>query len=177
MKYGTAYAKVAPCLIAFKKGSKLEYESYIKTAKWKAISLEVKERAGHKCRLCNSGSRLETHHRSYDHLGEEENHMNDLTCLCRKCHRLFHKNVKITHRGRITKGIKKEIPKYAKGNGDIKLNRKKIMDCRTYDGGFSKKIIEALGVSYPPPKGWTRKLVGTTISKDQFRLAFRAKDV
>lgn len=69
------------------------YQEYIQSDAWKQKSAEAKERAGHKCQLCNSSDKLETHHRTYDNLGYEED--NDLIVLCHKCHERFSENGKV----------------------------------------------------------------------------------
>lgn len=70
--------------------NKAQYHEYLKTPRWKVIADEVKKRAGWKCQVCNSSLDLHTHHRTYDHLGDELSHMDDLICLCSRCHRIFH---------------------------------------------------------------------------------------
>lgn len=76
-----------------------DYHEYIASPEWKAIADEVKARAKHRCSVCNSKDRLEAHHRSYLHLFNEAEHMEDLVCLCRVCHGLFHEEKKaLKHR-------------------------------------------------------------------------------
>lgn len=72
------------------KDSKSKYADYLKTDYWKAVVQAVKQRAGYRCQLCNSQHDLQAHHRSYDHRGNELDHLDDLTCLCRRCHAVFH---------------------------------------------------------------------------------------
>lgn len=68
----------------------IRYEQYLKTDYWKAVALEVKKRAGFRCQVCNSQLDLVAHHRCYDHRGNELQHLDDLTCLCSRCHSVFH---------------------------------------------------------------------------------------
>ena len=68
-----------------------EYQEYLKTDYWKEVSLLVKTRDEFRCRVCNSAKLLEVHHRCYRHKGEEKDHLNDLTTLCKKCHSLYHR--------------------------------------------------------------------------------------
>ena len=65
------------------------YLEYLKSPEWKERSKEAKERAGYRCQICNSGKRLEVHHRTYERLGSEL--PEDLTVLCRLCHELYSK--------------------------------------------------------------------------------------
>ncbi len=67
---------------------KTDYEVYLASPEWKAKSIAAKERAGNRCQLCNSRGPLDTHHRTYERLGNELSE--DLIALCRKCHSKFH---------------------------------------------------------------------------------------
>ncbi len=73
-----------------------EYVAYLQTDAWRAIAGKVKERAGHRCQICNSGNRLEVHHRTYAHIFNEAEYLDDLVCLCRGCHGLYHASKKRT---------------------------------------------------------------------------------
>jgi len=65
------------------------YFEYINSPEWKARAEKAKERAGHRCQVCNSPDSLHAHHRTYEHLGDED--PMDITVLCDKCHALFHR--------------------------------------------------------------------------------------
>lgn len=67
-----------------------KYNAYLKTDYWKKVSEAVKKRAEYRCQLCNSQHDLCAHHRTYEHRGNELNYLNDLVCLCRRCHEIFH---------------------------------------------------------------------------------------
>lgn len=66
------------------------YHEYLKSDYWKEVAYQVKKRAGFKCQLCNSQLDLVAHHRCYDHRGDELNHLDDLVCICQRCHGTFH---------------------------------------------------------------------------------------
>ncbi len=66
----------------------LPYEVYLKTDHWRNRRESCVNRFKNKCAVCNSDKDLEVHHRTYDNLGAEE--PDDTTCLCSKCHGLFH---------------------------------------------------------------------------------------
>ena len=68
----------------------MSYSDYLETPYWRQVSAAVKERAGFRCQICNSPHDLRAHHRDYRHRGREMEHLDDLTCLCHRCHCLFH---------------------------------------------------------------------------------------
>lgn len=68
----------------------IAYHDYLRSDAWKVVARTVKEHAGFRCQVCNSPDDLVAHHRSYAHLGDEMNHLGDLTCLCRPCHERYH---------------------------------------------------------------------------------------
>ena len=64
------------------------YHDYLQSSIWKALRKEALERAGWRCQVCNTGKKLEVHHRCYpDVLGTED--VSDLTVLCQRCHALY----------------------------------------------------------------------------------------
>lgn len=65
-----------------------EYQAYMGSATWRKRAAACKERAGHRCQVCNADGDLDAHHRTYARFMNEED--GDLTALCRKCHDLFH---------------------------------------------------------------------------------------
>ncbi len=72
----------------------VHYQTYLQSPEWAIKRNEARERAGHRCQVCNSpNGPLDTHHRTYDRLGREL--PEDLIVLCRSCHDLFHKNGRV----------------------------------------------------------------------------------
>lgn len=68
--------------------AKRGYKHYISySPRWKRKAKDCKRRAGNRCQVCNSPTRLEAHHRTYQRLYNE--HPSDLTCLCHDCHQLI----------------------------------------------------------------------------------------
>ncbi len=65
------------------------YHRYLQSKPWKIKSDNAKVMADHKCQLCYSPDGLETHHRTYDRLGEEK--ISDLIVLCSACHKKHHR--------------------------------------------------------------------------------------
>lgn len=70
----------------------MDYQDFLNTPYWKAISEAVKIKAGYRCQLCNSNIGLNTHHRCYDNHGDELHNMQDLICFCEECHNNHHNN-------------------------------------------------------------------------------------
>lgn len=70
---------------------KINYQEYLRSPQWKAIREWALERAERRCQLCNSGKKLNVHHRSYDRLGHEW--PADLTVLCHSCHEKHHDKI------------------------------------------------------------------------------------
>lgn len=67
---------------------KMNYDDYIKSEPWKQKSEKAKERAGYRCQCCYSDKNIQTHHRTYERLGNELD--TDLTVLCDECHSKIH---------------------------------------------------------------------------------------
>ena len=83
-------------LIAKGTGKRMDYYEYLKSPKWKQIRDAAIARAGYRCQVCNRPNGqviLDVHHRTYERLGNEN--PDDLTVLCRDCHRLFTENGKL----------------------------------------------------------------------------------
>lgn len=62
----------------------VDYQTYLRSRRWKARAERAKRRAGYRCQICNSSMNLEVHHRTYERLGYEAD--DDLTVLCARCH-------------------------------------------------------------------------------------------
>lgn len=66
----------------------MPYGEYLQTNHWRMTADAAKERACHRCQLCNVKGDLETHHRTYERRGCEADE--DLTVLCPRCHGKHH---------------------------------------------------------------------------------------
>lgn len=70
---------------------KMKYEDFLQTDYWKMVSEQARINAHYKCQLCGcKDKKLNVHHNTYEHRGEEFKHMEDLVCLCEDCHNYFH---------------------------------------------------------------------------------------
>lgn len=67
---------------------RIDYQRYLESRHWQRMRELARDAAGNRCQLCNSTDRLETHHKTYDHIGREL--LSELIVLCRDCHAKFH---------------------------------------------------------------------------------------
>ena len=83
-----------------------EYSNYLKSREWSIKRKKKLNLAKNRCQVCYSPNNLDVHHRTYVRFKHEL--MSDLTVLCRRCHALFHKRMKLHKtKGRKTKKQKK----------------------------------------------------------------------
>ena len=69
----------------------MDYDNFLMTPFWRAISLYVKRRDNRTCCKCGvTSGRMEAHHTTYANHGYELQHLDDLVCMCRKCHTAYH---------------------------------------------------------------------------------------
>lgn len=176
----------------------MPYAKFLVTPYWAAIAATVKSRAGMRCQICNSSTRIAAHHRTYDCHGYEHRSLNDLTCMCDSCHAIFH--VKMPAPPRIER-MPEELPfapsakprkreralekqRFAidevavardMPDGDpIVLTRSLVERCRT-NGSFTNEALRCLGVRRPLVSGWPGRLVGKVISREEYRNALRGR--
>ena len=58
----------------------------------------------------------------------------------------------------------------------FEVTDKFLFDNRTRKGGYTKKQIKALGISWPTRKGWKKKVIGQTISDRNKQLFISGKE-
>lgn len=68
-------------------------EVYLRSDHWQGVRKAALARAGNRCAVCNSPEGLDVHHRTYAHVGCEDE--TDVTVLCRDCHKVFHRSGKL----------------------------------------------------------------------------------
>ena len=71
----------------------MPYASYLATGHWHTVRKEALRRALYRCQLCNAAGPLQVHHRTYAHLGWEDEHLTDLIALCGRCHAKHHNKI------------------------------------------------------------------------------------
>lgn len=73
----------------------LRYQKYLRGKTFKQIREQVLERDGWRCQCCgrglDDGIQLTVHHKTYEHLYNEKEHLEDLICLCEICHKAIHR--------------------------------------------------------------------------------------
>lgn len=67
-----------------------EYQEFLNSDYWKQCRKLVLERDEYHCVECGATNQLEVHHRTYEHHGDELNHLEDLVTLCQDCHQIAH---------------------------------------------------------------------------------------
>ncbi len=68
-----------------KAAKRVSYNEYLSSPYWKVIKnylVYIKKQ----CKICKKTKRLTVHHRTYEHLGIEYKHVEDLDVLCWRCH-------------------------------------------------------------------------------------------
>lgn len=70
----------------------MDYSKYLKTKYWKEVKSTIHDIVGSKCEICGNDSNINVHHLNYDNRGAET--LNNLVCICGKCHAAIHKNRK-----------------------------------------------------------------------------------
>lgn len=167
---------------------RMPYQAFLKTSYWFAVASVAKSRAGMRCQVCNSGSEISVHHRTYENHGAEHRFMIDLTVLCGNCHGLFHGHKIVEYRppkmrGNIrlkSKQVVRDIPHsqedVAMPDGDpIVLTQELVDRCKTQAGGFTNETLRAFGLKKPLVKGWPFRLLGVSLSRDTYRQAIEGK--
>lgn len=141
----------------------MTYQEYLQTPEWREIALAVRARAGYRCQLCNSDSNLQAHHRSYQFIFKEKEHLDDLICLCDDCHAKFHG--KSSHKPapqRVGMGMaraKKPIPN-ATNDRMVRITKKlsrQIMAHREVWHWMKREGID------PTRAGWRKRIIGRLV--------------
>ena len=70
----------------------MPYQEFLRTPYWYAVATLTKKNARYQCQVCKNSKDLQVHHRgeNYEIRGNEHQNMQELTCLCERCHRMAH---------------------------------------------------------------------------------------
>jgi hypothetical protein len=164
-----------------------QYQAYLLTPYWREVSRAVKKRAGFRCQLCNSPLDLQAHHRTYEHKGDELNHLNDLICLCKKCHKNFHAVERSESRKfqrKISRPKPEPITEPVEQNRRDKLTNTRVIDSKIIEslkikGGMTAATLKALGLSWSFTRqtNWLFKLRGRVVTEEAYQQALAGKNI
>lgn len=165
---------------------RMDYQVFLSSAYWFAVSSVAKSRAGNRCQVCNSEASINVHHRTYDTHGYEHTNMIDLIVLCENCHGLFHghKSAEGVSQRMPRQKCKKEIViphdeslLQIPNSETITLTPELIDNCRA-NGSFTNATLRALGMTKSTmTRGWVQNLVGKILSRERYKEAARGKFV
>lgn len=150
-----------------KKMSREEYQEYLKSDHWQSLRKRKLSHSKCRCAICGSTDRLEVHHLQYKNIFDVD--LTDLRILCNRCHDLFHE---LKRSGKINLKPGSHHSLFAQTKHYVQLSRgfirprksenpivQALNRHRTPLGGFKAGVLKSFGVSWPPPKGWTKRLV------------------
>lgn len=78
----------------------IPYVDYLKSEHWIRKKKQALKFYHNECSVCKSREYLQVHHLNYDNLGYES--MNDLTILCKECHKNHHEGEKFWIKDQLT---------------------------------------------------------------------------
>jgi hypothetical protein len=110
--------------------------------------------------------------------------------LCENCHGLFHghmeqrpekpktteQDVRVKFRKPLVIPHTADDIRMPDGEGDIVLTLELVNACRA-NGSFTNATLNALGLCKPLVTGWVSRLLGTTISREDYRRALGGRFV
>ena len=107
-----------------------KYKEYLLSDKWKDKASLIKDTFG-ECVVCGNKKNLDTHHKNYENIYNEK--LDDLTCLCNKCHSKIH--------GKVSKNTKAKNKKRKKEHIYINKNKKELKLNKIRNSYLYKKIM------------------------------------
>jgi hypothetical protein len=158
------------------------YQEYLESPHWKKTRGRKRSRV-RACGICGSTSGLDVHHLNYRQLLDVG--MSDLRVLCRLCHTLAHvlyargvfrfSSTNHLHRWELLKNAVKAHFREGHPRPEWRgvVTQKWLLWHATENGGWTRRQLDALGVSWPPAKGWLSKAIGQPLSEPH-RAAFEA---
>lgn len=174
--------------------TKAEYAEYLKSDHWKALRKKKRSKCSktngkNRCAICASTENIETHHMEYRNIYDVTT--SDLRLLCRTCHGTGHDLMRnglkmSSHSVHGNFNILKVAVKKARGLGNLNMfspspevvqllnpvdqtpvvmTEEIIKAGMSCNGGWYKKQLAAVGIMWPPKKGWKRKIIGKAFSR------------
>lgn len=153
---------------------------YLKSDSWRKLKKLKESKSIKRCIVCHTTQNIDLHHLVY------KPNLNDikpseLRWLCRRCHEKAHeliasgeivmdrskgrRHLGSTTQYRVRKAL--GIPMYKEKSNLMPIADSKydmeatVESLKTAKGGWTRRSLESLGVPWPPPKGWKRKLIAT----------------
>lgn len=71
-----------------------EYQSYLRSSKWRNLRKKAIKRDGHRCTHCGYIGKLDVHHVHYAGIFEMDFSLDQLIAVCKECHADIHKELK-----------------------------------------------------------------------------------
>lgn len=138
------------------------YAEYLASPKWKEIREETFRRKGRKCYVCGKKAEC-VHHKTYSKR-TMEGKTRSLIPLCKSCH----VRIEFTPQGQkrtlhqANRELRRLRDRFQPWEPDIisfATTEQDILALQTAKGGWTRKSLASLGVPWPPPKGWKRRLL------------------
>ncbi|HSH24581.1 MAG TPA: hypothetical protein VLA13_03480 [Massilibacterium sp.] len=51
-----------------------------------------------------------------------------------------------------------------------------LKEAESINGAWSRKQLETIGIKWPPPKGWKKKIIGTKVDKSKIQKLLSLKN-
>lgn len=112
------------------------YSTYLLSQHWQDVRLRYRNsKLPQNCYICKSSNNLNLHHKTYKRLGHER--LNDLMYLCRDCHELTHKFLKIKTGNKINLW---NAAKKLKSRYKLKVRQTRKMSLQKYQSIIKKRV-------------------------------------
>lgn len=146
---------------------------YLKSAEWAELKALKQSKTPRRCAICRESGPVDLHHLFYrENLCDAQT--SDLRWLCRRCHTVAHdlidRGILVFRRewshhamfGATKTRVIQEIKILKVGAKNTPAAVTAIESMKTPKGGWTKESLQLLGVGWPPPKGWKKKLESQT---------------
>lgn len=138
----------------------MDYKTYLMSTEWRRLRSRIIRSRGGICEQCGSSELLHVHHITYENIFREKDE--DLEVLCVSCHRSRHDGWDASHR------IKPKTRKPKADRGYVLITKHVLESLKTAKGGYDAQTLKHLGISWPPKKGWAKRLIGRQIPIEDY---------
>jgi hypothetical protein len=143
--------------------SQKRYQEYLSSSEWAQVAVAVKQRAGYRCQVCNSQLDLCAHHRTYENRYNELNHLDDLICMCRRCHETFHKGGEVRIVERIIERVQVKEPAISRPvpqRPDVEVTPSNCHRLKSSKEMWHWYLGQGIN---PRKKGWAKRAIGFSV--------------